>query len=319
MKHCLILLISLFSSLIVSAQVATISREQKIAQFNETAKQKANLYANYTPKPSIYEISDDFKATHKYLYAWIQDDMLRVATDALFYLCHAKILEVGTNKELASIDHQYDKGGVFSDKFLLSELRAKMPGGTKGYYQLYYATNASAVTKSRFSGRITFDQTHIVQSPNAAPLLKGPKLNSINVTFNTGNHDKEAGKWVFFRITRKPRTIPDFYNYVVGGLRIEDPAKWDEGDIKKYTVDTKAKNMFFSDFASGGNITVTNMPTDLWTVTIYIRFEFADGSSKSFRRTKTSNPDLGQVLSIDFDKDFKITKEYDNKEYNFTK
>jgi hypothetical protein len=309
-----ILFLTILLNVIINgvAQVATITREQKIAQFNETAKQKAAMYANYKPSVISYNISDGFKETHKYLYAWIQDDMMRVATDALFYLCHAKILEVGTNKELASIDHQYDNGGVFSDKFLLSELRAKMPGGTKGYYQLYYATKASAATKSRFDGRITFDQTYIVQSPNAAPVEKGPKLTAIKVTFNTQDHDKEAGKWVDFKITRKPRTVTDFYKYVVGGLYIEDPAKWDYGDIKEFNVDTKPKNVFVSDFANGGNITVTNMPTDLWQVIIYITFEFADGTKKNFRRGKTSNPNRGNVLSIDFDKDFKITKEYDN-------
>ncbi len=306
MKRRFILLTFLFSSIVVSAQVTTITKEQKIAKFNETAKQKAALYANYKPSVISYGISEGFKETHKYLYAWIQDDMMRIATDALFYLCHAKILEVGTNKELASIDHQYDNGGVFSDKFLLSELRAKMPGGTTGYYQLYYAT------KSNFSGRITFDKNFIVKSPNAAPVEKGPKLTAIQVTFNTQDHDKEAGKWVAFQVTRKPRSVTDFYKYVVGGQHIEDPAKWDYGDIKKFTVDTKPKNVFASDFVNGGNITVTNMPTDLWKVTIYIRFEFADGNSKVFRRSKTSNPARGNVLSIDFDKDFKVIKEYDN-------
>jgi hypothetical protein len=117
---------------------------------------------------------------------------------------------------------------------------------------------------------------------------------------------------VDFKITRKPRTVTDFYKYVVGGLYIEDPAKWDYGDIKEFNVDTKPKNVFVSDFANGGNITVTNMPTDLWQVIIYITFEFADGTKKNFRRGKTSNPNRGNVLSIDFDKDFKITKEYDN-------
>ncbi|MBK8606833.1 MAG: hypothetical protein IPN82_08405 [Chitinophagaceae bacterium] len=81
-----ILTISLYSL----AQVVEISKEQKIAKFNETAKQKATLYQNYWPKPSIYQISDEFKANHKYLYAWIQDDVLRIASDAVFYLCHAK-------------------------------------------------------------------------------------------------------------------------------------------------------------------------------------------------------------------------------------
>lgn len=311
MKKYVLIIACLAAFLTTSAQVTTITREQKIAQFNETAKQKAALYANYRPKPATYEISDDFKATHKYLYAWIQDDMLRVATDALFYLCHAKIIDATTKKELCSIDHQYDNGGVFSDKFLLSELRAKMPGGTKGYYQLYYATKASAVTKSRFDGRITFDQTHIVQSPNAVA-GKGPKLTAIQVTFNTLGHDKEAGKWVYFEVTKKPRTVTDYYNYVVGGQQIEDPAKWDYGDIKKFTVDTKSNNTYLSDFANGGNIRVNNMPTDLWEVMIYIRFEFSDGTTKNFRRKTTSNSERGTVLSLDFDKDFKITKEYEN-------
>ncbi|MBK6992374.1 MAG: hypothetical protein IPH34_11355 [Chitinophagaceae bacterium] len=300
-----ILTISLYSL----AQVVEISKEQKIAKFNETAKQKATLYQNYWPKPSIYQISDEFKANHKYLYAWIQDDVLRIASDAVFYLCHSKILDVVTKKELCSIDHQYDNGGVFSDKFLLSELRAKMPGGTKGYYQLYYAT------KDRYDGRITFDQTHIVTSPNAAPVEKGPKLINISANFTTMDHDKEAGKWVDFKLTRKPRSVPDFYKYVVGGLYIEDPAKWDYSDKKIFNVDTKSKNVFVSDFANGGNLTLTNMPTDLWDVIIFIRLEFSDGSTKAFRARRTSNPARGSVWSIDFDKDFKVVKTYENNDF----
>jgi hypothetical protein len=312
MKKLIILALYLNIAVAAAAQVAVITREQKISQFNETAKQKANLYSNYRPKPSIYEISDDFKETHKYLYAWIQDDMLRVASDALFYLCHAKIIDAVTKKELCSIDHQYDKGGVFSDKFLLSELRAKMPGGTKGYYQLYYATHASAATQSRFSGRITFDQTHIVQSPNAAPVEKGPKLNAIQVKFTTMDHDKEADKWVSITVTKKPKTVADYYKYKVGYLLIEDPAKWDYGNMQNFTINTKANNTYLSDFSNGGNIAINNMPNDLWDVIINIKMEFSDGTTKYFRRRKTSNPGYGVVWSVDFDKDFKTVKEYDN-------
>lgn len=305
MKTLFTLIVFLCYSIFVSAQVTVITKEQKISKFNETASQKAKLYANYKPTPS-YVISDDFKATHKYLYAWIQDDVLRIASDAQIGLSYAKILAVGTKKELCSIDHNYQSAPVFSDRILLSELRAKMPGGSSGFYQLYYAT------KDNFYGTITFDETFIVKSPNAATVEKGPKLNAIHVTFNTMDHDKEAGKWVAVKVTKKPKTVTDYYKHVVGGLHIEDPAKWDYGDVKKFTIDTKSKNAFLSDFANGGNISVTNMPTDLWDVTLYIRFEFSDGTSKNFRRRKTSNPAYGTVLSLDFDKDFKVVKEYDN-------
>lgn len=288
----------------LSAQVTSLTKEQKIARFNETATQKARLYANYKPTPN-YVISDDFKANHKYLYAWIQDDVLRVASDAQIGLSYAKILAVGTKKELCSIDHNYQSAPVFSDKILLSELRAKMPGGTSGFYQLYYAT------KDNFYGTITFDETFIVKSPNAAPVEKGPKLNFIHITFNTMDHDKEAGKWVAFKVTKKPRTVTDYYKYVAGGQTIEDPAKWDYGDVKKFTVNTQSNNTYLSDFSNGGNISVTNMPNDVWDVTINIRFEFSDGTTKSFRKRKTSNPAYGTVMSFDFDKDFKIVKEYD--------
>ncbi len=305
MKKHLLIITCLAAQFGVSAQVTTITSEQKIAKFNETAKQKAALYASYKPSVASYDISDGFKETHKYLYAWIQDDMLRIATDALFYLCHAKILEVGTNKELASIDHQYDNGGVFSDKFLLSELRAKMPGGTTGYYQIYYAT------KSNFSGRITFDKSFTVKSPNAAPVEKGPRLNAIQVKFSTMDHDKEAGKWVAIKITKKPKTFADYYNYLVGYLLIEDPAKWDYGNVQNFTINTTANKTYLSDFANGGNVTINNMPTDLWDVTVIIKMEFADGTARYFRKRKTSNPEYGLVMSFDFDKDFKIVKEYD--------
>lgn len=291
------------------AQVTVISREQKIAKFNETAVQKAALYQNYRPKPSTYEISDDFKANHKYLYTWVQDDIIRIASDAQIGLFYVKILEVGTRKELCSIDRNFQSAPVFSDKVSLTELRAKMPCGTKGFYQVYYAT------ADRYSGRITYDETHIVTSPNLAPVEKGPRLNNIVATFTTMDHDKEAGKWVDFKVTKRPRSVPDFYNYVVGGLYIEDPAKWDYSEKKTFNVDTKSKNVYAGDFANGGNITVTNMPTDLWDVIILIQFEFSDGSKQGFRARRTSNPARGSVWSVDFDKNFKSVKIYENNSF----
>lgn len=304
MKPIILTLVFISSITVSLAQVVEISREQKIAKFNATALQKAALYQNYTPKPATYEVSDDFKVNHKYLYTWIQDDVLRITSDAQIGLCYVSIRDATTGKELCSIDHNYQAAPVFSDKVLLSELRAKMPGGTKGYYQVYYATS------DRYSGRITYDPTQIVLSPNAAPVEKGAQLVSISVSFATQDHDKEAGKWVAFQVTKKQRTSPDFYKYVVGGMHIEDPAKWDYGNIQKFNVDTKPKKAYMSDFANGGNIQVTNMPTDLWDVTIVMRFDFSDGTHKSFRARKTSNPANGSVWSVDFDKDFKVVKEY---------
>lgn len=305
MKKTSLFLFSILALNFARAQVASLTPEQKIAVFNENAKKNAAMYAAYKPTAS-YSIPDNFKATYKYLKAWIQDDVLRIATDAKIGLCYAKVIGAVSSKQLCSIDHNYQQAPVFSDKFQLSELRAKMPGGTYGNYQVYIATSDGMVCT------INFDHTFIVQSPHAVPVEKGPKLNSIFVTFTTLDHDKEAGKWVSFNVTKKPRTVPDFYKYVVGGLHIEDPAKWDYGDIKKFTVDTKPKDISFSDFANGGNVTITNMPTDLWDVTITIRFDFSDGTSKLFRKRKTSNPAYGSVMSFDFDKDFKIVKEYEN-------
>lgn len=309
MKKLIIAIFTIITALAGTAQVTVISREQKIAKFNETAQQKASLYQNYWPKPSIYQISDDFKANHKYLYTWIQDDILHIASDAQIGLFHVKILDVKTRKELCSIDRNYQSAPVFADKVSLSELRAKMPGGTKGIYQIYYATT------DRYDGRITYDETHVVTSPNAPPVEKGPKLVNISADFTTMDHDKEAGLWVNFEVTRKPRTVPDFYRYGAGGLHIEDPAKWDYQQKNTFNVDTKSKNIFLSDFANGGNITVTNSPNDLWDVIIIIRLEFADGTKKLFRARKTSNPARGTVWSMDFDKDFKTVTTYENNAY----
>ena len=86
-------------------------------------------------------------------------------------------------------------------------------------------------------------------------------------------------------------------------------------DKKIFNVDTKSKNVFVSDFANGGNLTLTNMPTDLWDVIIFIRLEFSDGSTKAFRARRTSNPARGSVWSIDFDKDFKVVKTYENNDF----
>ena len=81
--------------------------------------------------------------------------------------------------------------------------------------------------------------------------------------------------------------------------------------MQTFTINTTANKTYLSDFANGGNVTINNLQTDLWDVTVIIKMEFADGTARYFRKRKTSNPEYGLVMSFDFDKDFKIVKEYD--------
>jgi hypothetical protein len=71
--------------------LGTAPRENKINEFNENAHKNDALYSAYKPKPS-FNIPDEFKARYKVVKAWIDGDVLHVATDAKMKLTVAQVL-----------------------------------------------------------------------------------------------------------------------------------------------------------------------------------------------------------------------------------
>lgn len=285
----------------------TASSESKINAFNENAHKNDALYSAYKPTPSFI-IPDEFKAKYKYIKAWIDGDVLHVATDAKMKLAVAEVLAPNQQytKVLARISKDYNEKPVFSEKFLLSELRGKMDGGTSGYYQLNIGTSDNLLV------RITFDKNFVVQSPNAAPVVKGSKLVSVEFDFTTGAHDKEAGNPIYVFVFSKPHDkiykADGHYEPKTKVLErwLEDPAKWDEGD--KQVLDIPVANAYLSDFNEGGYVLIYGAKGDIWQFTVNVKFKFADNTTKliHWATTFSGNNHPG----FNFDKDFKMKEKF---------
>ncbi|MBL0244050.1 MAG: hypothetical protein IPQ22_08640 [Rhodoferax sp.] len=285
----------------------TPSRESKINEFNENAHKNDALYSAYKPTPS-FVIPDEFKARYKYIKAWIDGDVLHVATDAKMKLTVAQVLVPNQQytKVLASISKDYYNAPVFSEKIQLSELRSKMEGGTSGYYQFNFGTS------DNLSVSINFDKNFIVQSTNPAPVAKGPKLVSVEFAFTTGAHDKEAGKPIYIFVFSK--THDKIYNATgqyepktkIVEYRIEDPAKWDEGN--KQVLDIKVANTYLSDFSEGGYVLVYGAKGDIWQFTVNVKFKFADNTTKLIHWATTFSGN--NYPGFNFDKEFKMKEKF---------
>ena len=286
----------------------TPSRESKIKEFNETAAKNAAVYASNKPTPS-FTIPDEFKARYKYLKAWIEGDVLHVSTDAKMKLTVAQVLAPGAYqpKILAEINKDYYNAPVFSEKILLNELRSKMEGGTSGYYQFNLGTTDNLIAS------IIFDKNFVVQSPNAAPVVKGPKLVSIEIEYLTGNHDKEANNPVYVDVFSTPhdkiKNASGDYEPKTHVLQysVQDPAKWDYGDKKSFDMKIM-KPVYLSDFNEGGYFMVYGAKGDIWEFTAYIAFKFVDNTVKRIRWSTTFSGD--NYPGFNFDKDFRMKEKF---------
>ena len=291
-----------------------MQREDKIKEFNESAAKNAAMYAAYQPTPT-FTISDDFKVKYKYCKAWVQDDILRIATDAKINNVKAQVLFHNKSNEgykgpLATVEHKFGNAPVFSDRITLSELRDQMPAGTSGYYFVTFTTTDGQYVMLDFDGKYAVKSTK--QPP--PPVAPNPKLLSIDIEFVTQEHDKEANNTVYIDCFSRTK---DGMVYSANGqwsptvhvmtYSVQDPAKWDYQDRKSFNIKI-TKPTFMADFNQGGSFQVHGVKGDIWKFLCYINFTFADNTIKRIRWGATFSGD--NYPGFDFDKDFKVIKRY---------
>lgn len=260
-------------------------RNNKIKAFNENATKNAQLLANFKPV-AILSINDDFKATYKYFKAWIQDDIIRIATDAKIGNVQYRVLPLSSGGVLGQLTHWYTNAPVFSDKAMLSQLREQMIVGTTGRIEVLVQTTDGMNVSVDFGNNFT------IKSTKAAPVAAEGELEYIRITTlcNEFANGFPVPVMAYFSLGNDyPKLIAQHVQSA-------------SSDIKMSNLNTWKK----SDFKNGFNLNLST-PAESYKFLVYLSIKFTDSNQEiKIRYVVTSGTGTAQIKY--FDNNFKAIK-----------
>ncbi len=257
-------------------------RNNRIKRFDETAVKNQALLASYKPTATVL-LSDDFKAKYNYFKAWIQDDIIRIATDAKMGNVQARVLPARSGGVLGQLTHWYTTAPVFSDKIMLSELSNQMIIGTTGHIEV------NIQTTDFMNVTVDFGKDFTIQSTKAAPVASSGELEYVKITTFCNEFEKGF-----------PVPVMAYLSLGNDNLKlIAQHFQTTSSDITMSKLNTWKK----SDFKDGFTIALS-APQDSYKFLVYVSIKFTDSNQEiKIRYVATAGTGLMQIKH--FDSNFK--------------